>query len=69
MAGAADGVIRLEIRIRNSGKEAEIMDCVTGYSNELRVQLVLIDGRACVELVGRTPEGATPDEVPTFSII
>ena len=36
---------------------------MAGYNNELRVQLVLIDGRACVELGGRTPEGATPEEI------
>ena len=39
---------------------------MAGYNNELRVQLVLIDGRACVELGGRTPEGATPEEIASL---
>jgi len=42
------------------------MNCVTGYPNELRVQLVLVDGKACVELGGRTPEGATPEEIASL---
>ena len=39
---------------------------MAGYNNELRVQLVLVDGRACVELGGRTPEGATPEEIASL---
>lgn len=64
MVGALDSIVRIEIRISNSGKEVKVMNSA---ADGLRVQLVLINGNsACVEVGGRTPEGATPEEIASL---
>ena len=64
MAGAPDSVVRIEIRIKDFGKEVEVMNCA---ADGLKVQLILVNGNsACVEVGGRTPEGATPEEIASL---
>ena len=41
------------------------MNFMASY-DELRVQLVLINGKARIEVGGRTPDGATPEEIASL---
>lgn len=39
---------------------------MTGDNNELRAQLVFVNGKVSVELGGRISEGATPEEIASL---